>query len=217
MEIRYRDLKKILDGSIEKEYDPEGIGPMWHYVKRVAIGKFQLTDFLNACGDYCHSDEAIKYYKASLLIEPFQKGVNVKLAKAYHAAHNYKAALKCINEGIYIDLNLGITKNKILHLELKQTILIALKKFSKVMLLFERIDTLHPEKSSIAYLNRGIVLVEMCLYERALESLLKASEIDPTNKDISIELLRIYSFHLQDKVLAKKYKALVGSDYWDIS
>lgn len=45
MEIRYRDLKKILDGSIEKEYDPEGIGPMWHYVKRVAIGKFQLTIF----------------------------------------------------------------------------------------------------------------------------------------------------------------------------
>ena len=213
MEIKYRDLKKILDETIEKEYDPVGIGPMWHYVKRVAIGKFQLTDFLNACGDYCPSDEAIKYYKASLLIEPIQKGVNVKLAKAYHAARCNKAALKCIDEAIRIDLDLRITKNKIIHLELKQTILTGLKKFSKAMLLFERIDTLHPEKSSIAYLNRGIILVEMCLYERALESLLKASEIDPANKDISIELLRIYSFHLQDKVLAKKYKATVGRDY----
>ena len=213
MEIKYRDLKKILDETIEKEYDPAGIGPMWHYVKRVAIGKFQLTDFLNACGDYCPSDEAIKYYKASLLIEPIQKGINVKLAKAYHAASCNKAALKCIDEAIRIDLDLRITKNKIIHLELKQTILTKLKKFSKAMLLFERIDTLHPEKSSIAYLNRGIILVEMCLYERALESLLKASEIDPANKDISIELLRIYSFHLQDKVLAKKYKATVGRDY----
>ena len=213
MEIKYRDLKKILDETIEKVYDPVGIGPMWHYVKRVAIGKFQLTDFLNARGDYCPSDEAIKYYKASLLIEPIQKGINVKLAKAYHAARCNKAALKCIDEAIRVDLDLRITKNKIIHLELKQTILTGLKKFSKAMLLFERIDTLHPEKSSIAYLNRGIILVEMCLYERALESLLKASEIDPANKDISIELLRIYSFHLQDKVLAKKYKATVGRDY----
>jgi tetratricopeptide (TPR) repeat protein len=217
MEIRYKDLKKILDESIEKEYEPEGIGPMWHYVKRVAIGKFQLTDFLNACGDYCTYQESIKYYKASLLLDPQQKGVNAKLAKAYHATHNYKAALKCIDKAILIDLDLRITKNKILHLELKQTILIALKKFSKAMLVFEQIEALNPEKSSIAYLNRGIILKEMCMYERAVESLLKASEIDPANKDISIELLRIYSFHLQDKVLAKKYKSLVGSDYWDIA
>ena len=213
MEIKYRDLKKILDKTMEKEYDPAGIGPMWHYVKRVAIGKFQLTDFLNACGDYCPSDEAIKYYKASLLIEPIQKGVNVKLSKAYHAARCNKAALKCIDEAIRIDLDLRITKNKIIYLELKQTILTGLKKFSKAMLLFERIDTLHPEKSSIAYLNRGIILVEMCLYERALESLLKASEIDPANKDISFNLAKIYHFHLRDKVLAKKYGDLLGRDY----
>lgn len=213
MEIKYRDLRKFLDESIEKEYEPEGIGPMWHYVKRVAIGKFQLTDFLNACGDYCHSEVAIKYYKASLLLEPQQKTVNAKLAKAYHAIHNNKAALKWIDKAIRIDLDLRITKNKILHLELKQTILIGLKKFSKAILLFEQIEALSPERSSIAYLNRGIILKEMCMYERALESLLKASEIDSTNKDISIELLRIYSFHLQDKVMAKKYKALVGPEY----
>ncbi len=214
MLIGYRNLKKILDETIEKEYDPEGIGPMCHYIKRVAIGKFRLTDFLNTCGDYCDSYIAIKYYKASLLIQPIQKGVNVKLAKAYIANHCYKAALKCIDEAIRIDLDLRITKNNISHLELRQTILIRLKKFSEAMLLFERIDTLHPEKSSIAYLNRGIVLVEMGLCERALESLQKANEIDSTNKDILYNLARIYNFYLKDKVLAKKYTDLLSPDYW---
>lgn len=201
MKVTYRHLKEALDESIKKEFDPEGVGPIEHYVKRVVIGKLQIPGFLNDCGDYCSHEEAIDYYKASLLIDPFQDHLAAKLASNYYLCNQNKKALKYIEKALLID------KENIAHLELKQSILIDLRQFSEALFLFEQINKLNP-KSGTAYFNRGKAFIELGFYEKAIDSLLQAMELDPEDKEIPFHLARIYRFHLLDEALADKYEAL---------
>ena len=203
MKVTYGHLKETLDESIKKEFDPEGVGPIEHYVKRVVIGKLQIPDFLNDCGDYCSHEAAIDYYKASLLIDPFQNHLLAKLALNYHLSCQNKKALK------YIEKALMVAEKNVGHLELKQSILMKLRRFSEVLFLFEQINVIKP-KSGTAYFNRGKAFIELGFYEKAIKSLLQAMEFDPEDKEIPFHLARIYRFHLLDEALADKYEALAG-------
>ena len=201
MKVIYRHLKETLDESIKKEFDPEGVGPIEHYVKRVVIGKLQIPDFLNDCGDYCSHEAAIDYYKASLLIDPFQDHLLAKLAFNYYLSYQNKKALKYIEKALLVD------EKNVSHFELKQSILMELRRFSEALFLFEQISTLNP-KSGIAYFNRGKAFIELGFYEKAIKSLLQAMELDREDKEIPFHLARIYRFHLLDEALADKYETL---------
>lgn len=209
MKITYKDLKKQLDESIKNEFDPNGEVPMWWCVERVAIGKLRLTDFLNACGDYCSHEQAIEYYEASLILEPYQPVLNFKLARNYYLSNRSKKALKCIDEAIRVDATKS--KNKVKHLELKQTILINLRRFSEALFLFEQIDTLNPN-SSAAYFNRGKAFVELGFYEKAIHSFLKAMDLDPDSEKIPYHLAKLYKYHLLDEELAAKYYSMADKN-----
>lgn len=161
----------------------------------------QIPDFLNDCGDYCSQTEAINYYKASLLIDPFQDHLLAKLALNYHLSCQNKKAIKYIEKALLVD------KKNVPHFELKQSILMELRRFSEVLFLFEQINTLKP-KSGTAYFNRGKAFIEFGFYEKAIESLLQAMEFDPEDKEIPFHLARIYRFHLLDEALADKYEAM---------
>ena len=203
MKVTYRHLKETLVESIKKEFDPEGVGPIEHYVKRVVTGKLQIPDFLNACGDYCSHETAIDYYKASLLIDPFQDSLWAKIALNYYMSNQNKKAFKYIEKALLVD------KKNVAHFELKQSILINLRRFSEALFLYEQINTLNP-KSATSYFNRGRAFIELGFYEKAIESLQQAMELDPEDKEIPYHLTRIYRFHLLDEALADKYEALAG-------
>lgn len=201
MEISYRHLKKALDDSVREKINLEENIPIEQDVKWVVLGKLMLSNFLNDCGDYCSHSEAIDYYKASLLLDPFQNDLWGKMALNYHLSYQNKKAFKYIEKAIKID------EKNLANLELKQSILIELRRFSEVLFLFERIDALNP-KSSTAYFNRGKAFIELGFYEKAIDSLLKALEFDADNKEIPFHLARIYRFHLLDEALADKYEAM---------
>lgn len=203
MKVTYSHLKQTLEESIKEEFDPEEIIPIEHCVKTVVIGILQIPDFLNNCGDYCSHEAAIDYYKASLLIDPFQNHLWAKLALNYHISNRNKKALKYIEKALLVD------EKNVAHLELKQSILIELRRFSEALFLFEQISTLN-SKSATAYFNRGKAFIELGFYKKAIESLLNAMELDSEDKEIPFHLARIYRFHLLDEALADKYEALAG-------
>jgi tetratricopeptide (TPR) repeat protein len=201
MKISYKHLKKTLDESVNESIQLQEEIPVEHHVKSIVLGKLMIPNLLNDCGDYCSHDEAITYYKASLLLDPFQKDLWGRMALNFHLNYENKKALKHIEKALAID------EQNVDHLELKQTILIDLRRFSEALFLFEQIDKLNPA-SSIAYFNRGKAFIKLGFYEKAIESLLRAMELDPEEKEIPFHLAKIYRFHLLDEALADKYEAM---------
>ncbi len=203
MKITYKHLKNALDKDIDESSKLQPEVPIEYHVKRVIVGQLMIQQLLNDCGDYCSYAEAINYYKASLLLDPFQEDLWGKMALNFHLNHQNKKALK------HIEKALAIEDQNINHLELKQSILIDLRRFSEALFLFEQIDRLNPA-SSINYFNRGKAFIELGFYEKAINSLLKAMDLDPEEKEIAFYLAKIYRFHLLDKALADKYEAMAG-------
>ena len=202
MKITYKHLKKALDENVveSSKFLTEVEVPIEHHVKRAIVYKLMIPKLLNDCGDYCSHEDAINYYKASLLLDPFQTDLWGKMAYNYHLAFYNKKALKCIEKA------LAINNQDVELLELKQSILIDLRRFPDALFLFEQIDQLNPA-SSVNYLNRGKAFIELGFYDKAIISLLKAMELDPKEKEIPFYLAKIYRFHLLDDALADKYEA----------
>ena len=206
MEIGYKDLKKLLNETVKERGKLKPDVPVYRHLEFVVNKQLNLPNLLIDCGDYCSYEdtvEVINYYKASLLLDPKQNDLWGKMALNYHLNNENKKALK------HIDKALAIDEKDVKHLELKQSILIDLRRFSEALFLFEQIDKLNPA-SSIAYNNRGKALIELGFYDKAIISLLKAMELDPKEKEIPFYLAKIYRFHLLDDALADKYEAMAG-------
>ncbi|WP_301921953.1 tetratricopeptide repeat protein [Ferruginibacter sp.] len=203
MKITYEHLKKVLDENVdESSKQPAEVEvPIEYHVKRAIVYKMMIPRLVNDCGDYCSHEDAIDYYKASLLLDPSQIDLWGRMAYNYHLAFYNKKALKCIKKALAID------EYQVDHLELKQSILIDLRRFPKALFLFEQIDKLNPA-SSINYLNRGKAFIELGFYDKAITSLLKAMELNPEKKEIPFYLEKIYRYHFLDKALADKYEAM---------
>lgn len=206
MEIKYRDLKKILNETVKERGKLKPNVPVYRHVEFVVNGQLKIPNLFIDCGDYCSYEDTvdvINYYKASLLLDPKQNDLWGKMALNYHLNNENKKALKHIDKALVID------EKDVKHLELKQSILIRLRRFSEALFLFEQIDKLNPT-SSIAYFNRGKAFIESGFYDKAIISLLKAMELDPKEKEIPFYLAKIYRFHLLDEALAEKYEAMAG-------
>ncbi len=203
MKITYKHLKKALDENVDEssKRPAEVEVPIEYHVKRAIVYKMMIPQLLNDCGDYCSHEDAIDYYKASLLLDPFQIDLWGRMAYNYHLAYYNKKALKCIDKALAID------DQDVDHLELKQSILIDLRRFPEALFLFEQIDKLNPA-SSINYLNRGKAFIELGFYDKAITSLLKAMELNPEKKEIIFLLEKIYRYHILDETLADKYEAI---------
>ncbi len=204
MEIGYKDLKKIITETVKERSKLRPDVQIYKQVEFVVNGRLNIPTLLIDCGDYCSYEnyyEAIDYYKASLLLNPKQNNLWGRMADNYHRIGCNKKALKCIEKA------LKINDQRVDHLELKQSILIGLRRFSQALFLFEQIDKLNPA-SSIAYSNRGRAFIELGFYDKAVTSLLKAMELDPKDREIPFYLEKIYRFHILDEALADKYNAL---------
>ena len=208
MDIKYLNLKKQLDDTIKKDstafdFHADFDFPVWHSVKGFVLGKLQLHNLLNDCAAYCDHEEAIAFYKASLLIHYDQEEIYSKIAYQYYISNRKKKALIFINKALQKD-PVAITS-----LELKQSILIDLGKLPEVIYLFEKIVSINPDRYT-AYFNLGKAYVGMGLYEKAIQNLLKAIEINPDDKEIAFWIGKVYDFHLHDEVSAAKYYAMTG-------
>ena len=206
MEIKYRDLKKILNETVKERGKLKPNVPVYRHVEFVVNGQLKIPNLLIDCGDYCSYEDTvdvINYYKASLLLDPKQNDLWGKMALNYHLNNKNKKALKHIDKALVID------EKDVKHLELKQSILIRLRRFSEALFLFEQIDKLNPT-SSIAYFNRGKAFIELGFYDKAIISLLKAMELDLEEKEIPFYLAKIYRFYMLDEALAEKYEAMAG-------
>jgi len=208
MDIKYINLKKQLDDSIKEENpafesDADCDFQVWHSVRRFVFGKLQLHNLLNDCAAYCDHEEAIAYYKASLLIHYGQEEIYSRIAYQYYISNRKKKALIFINKALQKD------PVEITSLELKQSILIDLGNLPEVIYLFEKIVSINPVRYT-AYFNLGKAYVGMGLYEKAIQNLLKAIEINPDDKEIAFWIGKVYDFHLHDEVSAAKYYAMTG-------
>ena len=204
MEIGYKDLKKLLNETVKERGKLKPDVPVYRHLEFVVNKQLKLPNLLIDCGDYCSYEdtiEVINYYKASLLLDPKQNDLWGRMALHYHLNNENKKALK------HIDKALAIDEKDLKHHELKQSILIGLRRFSEALFLFEQIDKLNPA-SSIAYNNRGKALIELGFYDKAITSLLKAMELDPKEKKIPFLLEKIYRYHLLDEFLADQYEAV---------
>jgi tetratricopeptide (TPR) repeat protein len=206
MEIRYRDLKKKVTETVKERGKLKPNVPVFRHVEFVVNGQLNIPLLLSDFGDYCSYEDTIdviNYYKASLLLDPKQNNLWGKMTLNYHLNSQNKKALKLIDKA------LAINDQDVDHLELKQSILIDLRRFQEALFLFEQIDKLKPA-STIAYFNRGKAFIELGFYDKAITSLLKAMELDPEEKEIPFYLAKIYRFHLLDETLAEKYEAMAG-------
>jgi tetratricopeptide (TPR) repeat protein len=206
MEIKYRDLKKTLNDIVKERCKLKPNVPVYRHVEFVVNGQLKIQNLLSDFGDYCSYEDkvdVINYYKASLLLDPKQNELWGKMALNYHLNSQNKKALKLIDKALVI------YKEDVDHLELKQSILIDLRRFQEALFLFEQIDKLNPA-SSIAYFNRGKAFIELGFYDKAITSLLKAMELDPEENEIPFYLAKIYRYHLLDEALADKYEAMAG-------
>lgn len=206
MEIGYKDLKKVLNETVKERGKLKPNVPVYRHVEFVVNQQLKIPNLLIDFGDYCSYEDnvdVINYYKASLLLDPKQNNLWGKMAYNYHLNNENKKALK------HIEKALAINDQDVEHLELKQSILIDLRRFQDALFLFEQIDKLN-SASSIANCNRGKAFIELGFYDKAITSLLKAIELDPEEKEIPFYLAKIYRFHLLDEALAEKYEAMAG-------
>jgi tetratricopeptide (TPR) repeat protein len=199
-----KDLRLHVRNELEKakkHFDDDDSFPVNTILPEI-IQELGLVDLLIDCGDYCSHEIAISYYRASKLLATFQRPeLNKKLALNYYNTNQPHKALK------YIDKELLINKNDLDSLELKQSILIKLKMNLEVLFLFEKITHLNPN-SCVAYFNRGKVFIEFEFYEKAINSLLKAHELNSSNSEVLYTLYKIYKSVYTNEELAYSYGTL---------
>ena len=198
--MKYVDLKDALNECLETNFD--AVNSNSPHISTLLQDQMQLGCFLCDCAYYFDMEgkheQAMKYLKAGLLIQPNQFGLLANLGLQYWILGDKERGL------YYTNKSLEEKPNDTDTLSNKANLLIDMGRYTEALEIADTLELLYPDDSG-GYYCKGMVLVELALYDEALKKLLKAMELEPHNKKIPEFISEIYYEYLEDEEQAIKY------------
>ena len=202
--MKYTELKEGLNYWIELNFD--GVTSIASVVSSLLEKEMQLACFLCDCAYYCdreqEHEQAIRYLKAGLLIQPNQFGLLANLGLQYWSLGDKEKGLNYLNKSLEQEPDIADT------LVNKATLLVEMNRYTEALEICDSIELLHPEDGG-TYYNKGKIFTVMGLYDKAIENLLKAMELEPQNITIPEFISEIYYEYLENEEEAIRYLEMV--------